>query len=147
MPTVTIKDVGTTECAEGDRLVLAIEHAGCDILHRCGGNARCATCKVLILAGDAGPMTDAERERLERIADRPDNLRLSCQVQVRDDLTVDVDRENHHVLRHVGATSIGIVVDPDIAFFEVLRTNFLDDPRCRVERGTEHRRIQSGRGH
>ena len=90
MPTVTIKDVGTTECAEGDRLVLAIEHAGCDLLHRCGGYARCATCKVLILAGDAGPMTDAERERLERIADRPDNLRLSCQVQVRDDLTVDV---------------------------------------------------------
>ena len=90
MPTVTIKDVGTTECADGDRLVLAIEHAGCDILHRCGGNARCATCKVLILAGDAGPMTDAERERLDRIADRPDNLRLSCQVQVRDDLTVDV---------------------------------------------------------
>jgi ferredoxin len=36
----------------GRKLVLAIEDAGIDILHRCGGNAKCTTCRVEILAGD-----------------------------------------------------------------------------------------------
>ena len=35
-------------------------------------------------------MTSAEVERLSRVEERSDNLRLSCQVQVRDDLTVRV---------------------------------------------------------
>ena len=92
MPVVRMEGIGETECAEGQRLVLAILDAGVDILHRCGGNARCTTCRCEILEGDAGPMTEAEAERLSRMEDRPENLRLSCQVQVRDDLTVRVLR-------------------------------------------------------
>jgi len=92
MPNVVMEGIGETTCDEGRRLVLCIEEAGVDILHRCGGNARCTTCQVEIIDGDASPMTSAEEERLGRIEDRPDNLRLSCQVQVRDDLTVRVIR-------------------------------------------------------
>lgn len=92
MPTVTMEGIGETTCDEGRRLVLCIMDAGVDILHRCGGNARCTTCRVEILAGDAGPMTPAEEERLSRVESRTPNLRLSCQVQVRDDLTVSVKR-------------------------------------------------------
>jgi ferredoxin len=92
MPNVTIEGEGVHECARGERLVLAIEDAGVDILHRCGGNARCTTCRVEIVAGDAGPMTEAEAERLGRMADASEHLRLSCQVQVNDDLTVRVLR-------------------------------------------------------
>lgn len=92
MPNVVMEGIGETTCDEGRRLVLCIEEAGVDILHRCGGNARCTTCQVEIIGGDAGPMTPAEEQRLTRIEDRPDNLRLSCQVQVRDDLTVRVIR-------------------------------------------------------
>lgn len=84
--------IGETTCTAGRRLVLAIEESGVDILHRCGGNARCTTCRVEIIDGDAGPLTDAEQERLSRVADKPDNLRLSCQVQVNHDLTVKVLR-------------------------------------------------------
>lgn len=80
------------EAAAGRRLVLAIEDAGIDILHRCGGNARCTTCRVEVLEGDAGPKTEAEEARLNRIEDRPGNLRLSCQIQVNDNLTVNVLR-------------------------------------------------------
>src|SRR6188474_3474739 len=85
---------GTVEfdAEAGKKLVLAIEDAGVDILHRCGGNARCTTCRVEILAGEPSPMTEAEAERLGRLEDKPDNLRLSCQVQVRSDLTVRVIR-------------------------------------------------------
>ncbi|MER3486276.1 MAG: (2Fe-2S)-binding protein [Chloroflexota bacterium] len=92
MPKVTIEGVGETVCSEGRRLVLCIEDAGVDILHRCGGNARCTTCRVEILAGDPGPMTPAEEARLARLENRPPNLRLSCQIQLRSDLTVRVLR-------------------------------------------------------
>lgn len=89
---VTIEGYGTVDADDGRRLVLAIEDGGVDILHRCGGNARCTTCRVQILEGEPSPMTEPERERLSRVEDRPDNMRLSCQVQVRDDLTVRVLR-------------------------------------------------------
>ena len=92
MPLVTVEGESKIECDEGRRLVLCIEDAGIDILHRCGGNARCTTCRVEILDGDAGQMTEAEQERLARLSKRPENLRLSCQIQVRDDLSVRVLR-------------------------------------------------------
>src|ERR1700741_2595516 len=52
------------EAPEGKKLVLAIEDAGIDILHRCGGNARCTTCRVEVLDGDPGEMGELERNRL-----------------------------------------------------------------------------------
>ena len=73
-------------------MVLCNEDAGVDILHRCGGNARCTTCRVQIVAGEPSPMTDPERERLSRLTNPPENMRLSCQIQVRNDLTVRVLR-------------------------------------------------------
>ena len=92
MPQVTIDGIGVTTCDSGRRLVLAIEESGVDILHRCGGNARCATCRVEILEGDAGPKTEAETARLANVAGAPENLRLSCQVQVNSDLKVKIVR-------------------------------------------------------
>ena len=92
MATVTMNGLGTAECADGRRLVLCIEDAGVDILHRCGGNARCTTCRVEVLSGDAGPMTDAEKEKMATVEDANESTRLSCQVQVRDALDVRVLR-------------------------------------------------------
>jgi len=87
-----MEGLGEADCADGRRLVLCIKDAGVDILHRCGGNARCTTCRVEILDGDAGAMTEAETGKLATLGDIPDNLRLSCQVQVRSDITVRVLR-------------------------------------------------------
>jgi ferredoxin len=93
MPVVVVEgETQPIEAAQGRRLVLAIEDAGIDILHRCGGNARCTTCRVEILSGDPGPMTEPEEERLSRVEDRTPNMRLSCQVQGNDDLDVRVIR-------------------------------------------------------
>lgn len=78
------------EAAEGRKLVLAIEDAGVDILHRCGGNARCTTCRVEVLAGDPGEMGELERNRLAMETGLAENVRLSCQVRVHDDLKVRV---------------------------------------------------------
>jgi ferredoxin len=45
---------------------------------------------VEVLAGDPGPIPDAERERLARETGLAENVRLSCQVRVTDDLAVAV---------------------------------------------------------
>ena len=81
------------EAESGRKLVLAIEDAGIDILHRCGGNAKCTTCRVEVLAGDPGEMGEAEKNRLAAEADLAENVRLSCQVYVVDDLKVRVLRQ------------------------------------------------------
>jgi ferredoxin len=70
--------------------VLAIEDAGIDILHRCGGLAKCTTCRVQVLSGDLAPMEDLERERLAREASLGPDIRLSCQVRVESDLSLRV---------------------------------------------------------
>ncbi len=78
---------------EGRKLVLALEDAGIDILHRCGGNAKCTTCRVEVLAGDPGEIGDLERNRLAMEAGLAENVRLSCQVHVANDLKVKVIRQ------------------------------------------------------
>ena len=53
------------DVADNKRLVLAIEQdAKVDILHACGGNARCTTCRVEFIEGEPSAMTAAEKERL-----------------------------------------------------------------------------------
>ena len=79
-----------TDAPAGKKLVLAIEDAGVDILHRCGGNARCTTCRVEILEGDPGEMRDLERNRLAVETELAPNIRLSCQIHVQSDLKVRV---------------------------------------------------------
>ncbi len=76
------------EVADGVRLVLALEDNGVDILHRCGGNAACTTCRVTFSEGEPETMRDAERERL---ADREllGEVRLSCQILTAGTMTVD----------------------------------------------------------
>ena len=90
MPTVTVEGEKSFEVETGKKLVLAIEDAGIDILHRCGGNVRCTTCRVQMQAGDAPPMRPTEQERLARETNLEPNTRLSCQIRVESDLWVVV---------------------------------------------------------
>jgi len=89
MPIVTVSGESVFEVDEGTKLVLAIEDAGIDILHRCGGYARCTTCRVKFLSGEPEAMKEAERETLEE-----DGLlgefRLSCQIRVTESMAVEV---------------------------------------------------------
>ena len=63
MPKITATAASGTvsfDVPAGRKLVLALEDNGIDILHRCGGNAKCTTCRVELVEGEAGPMTTAE---------------------------------------------------------------------------------------
>ncbi len=81
------------EAEPGRKLVLCLEDNDIDILHRCGGNARCTTCRVEVLSGDPGEIGDAEKGILATKTDLGDHTRLSCQVRVNDDLRVKVIRQ------------------------------------------------------
>ena len=90
MPAITIEGVGEFEVEEGVRLVNALEDNGGEPLHRCGGNARCTTCRVNFLAGEPEKMTDAERAKLENKKPSLGDFRLSCQIIVDRDMHVQV---------------------------------------------------------
>ena len=87
MPQLTVEGFGTFEVEAGKRLVLAIEEdAKVDILHACGGNARCTTCRVEFIEGEPDTMTAAEKHVLN--ARGLTGVRLSCQIVCDHDMTV-----------------------------------------------------------
>jgi len=88
MPTITV-DGRSVEVEHGSRLVLAIEALGIDIGHRCGGKARCTTCRVEFEAGEPASFTRAEYRKLHDAA-LLGEARLSCQVLVEGDMEVRV---------------------------------------------------------
>jgi ferredoxin len=87
MATITVKDEASFEVNPNERLVLALERNGIDILHRCGGNARCTTCRVVFYEGEPRTMTLAERDRLRNNL-LSGKVRLSCQILCDHDMTV-----------------------------------------------------------
>lgn len=96
MPTITAETATgsvTFETAQGVKLVLALEDNGVDILHRCGGNARCTTCRVEVISGDPGEIREPEKAILSTKTDLGDHTRLSCQVRCEDGLRVKVIRQ------------------------------------------------------
>ena len=87
MPKLTVEGFNTVDVEEGKRLVLAIEQdAGVDVLHACGGNARCTTCRVEFVSGEPDRMTVAEKTKMEERG--LTGVRLSCQIVCDHDMTV-----------------------------------------------------------
>lgn len=77
----------TFEVETGTKLVLAIENNNVDISHRCGGQARCTTCRVKFLSEEP-PMSESEHQCLEEDGELG-NFRLACQIKVDRDMNVE----------------------------------------------------------
>lgn len=69
------------------RLVLAIEELDIHIGHRCGGNAKCTTCRVVFSEGEPERYTRAEYKKLQERG-LLGQYRLSCQHTLSHDMTV-----------------------------------------------------------
>ena len=81
----------TLELSSGKSLMLAAQsHGVAGILGECGGQAMCATCHVYVeeaYLGRLPEMTEDEDAMLEEAAaPRKPTSRLSCQVELTDDL-------------------------------------------------------------
>jgi ferredoxin len=87
MPTLTVEGYSPVDVETGKRLVLAIEQdAHVDVLHACGGNARCTTCRVEFIEGEPQMTTAAETHVLG--ARGLTGVRLSCQITCEHDMHV-----------------------------------------------------------
>ncbi|ACO45245.2 2Fe-2S iron-sulfur cluster-binding protein [Deinococcus deserti] len=85
--TITVTGFGEIQAQEGERLVLALERGGVDMLHRCGGVARCTTCRVSFDEGEPDAMTVAEYDKLTEKG-LLGTARLSCQIECAQGMSV-----------------------------------------------------------
>lgn len=87
MAKIDVEGKGVIEADASTRLVNALEANGVDILHRCGGYARCTTCQVAFISGEPDTMTQAEKDKLiER--ELYGKVRFSCQITCDHDMSV-----------------------------------------------------------
>ncbi|MCE2390971.1 MAG: 2Fe-2S iron-sulfur cluster binding domain-containing protein [Proteobacteria bacterium] len=91
MPVVRFPSRGLEiEVPPGTPLIEAIRGAGVPVASSCGDELLCAKCGVRILAGSVPREKPVER-RAKRRNRVPDELRLSCALRVRSDLSVGAD--------------------------------------------------------
>ena len=125
MPIVTIVDfMGEVqkefEVERGTKLLSALIGHESDIVHECGGNAKCATCRVTIHKGVPTKKTQAQQDRFDRLIksgvtelNHP-AVFLSCQVAVENDMTVSVSETFNSVIHDSRGrdTTEGITPEP-----------------------------------
>ena len=79
----------TFTTTDGTRLILALKDEGVDILHRCGGNARCTTCRVTFNSGEPESFHPREQAKLES-GNNMGAFRLSCHILCEGTMDVNV---------------------------------------------------------
>jgi adenylate cyclase len=84
-----LPDDKVVEVGADEPLLQASLRSGIPHTHVCGGQARCSTCRVLIVAGGAHcqPRNAREQEMADRLRFGPE-IRLACQTTVTGDATV-----------------------------------------------------------
>jgi Na+-transporting NADH:ubiquinone oxidoreductase subunit F len=75
----------------GSPLLFSLQDEGIFIPSACGGKGTCAYCKVKVLEG-GGPVLPTETPYLSA-EELEDQIRLSCQVKVRNDLAIEIPEE------------------------------------------------------
>ena len=85
-----VKKIPSLEVPEGANLMQALLQHGLPVASSCGGDGICAKCKMEIIKGE--PHVSAEEDKEKILKERlriPKKMRLSCQVRVYGDITVD----------------------------------------------------------
>lgn len=89
---------------KGTKLLKALIDHEVDIVHTCGGNAECTTCRVTIHKGVPTKKTQAQQDLFGKLIktgqpqfDHP-AVFLSCQVVVENDMTVSPSETFNHVI-------------------------------------------------
>ena len=88
---ITINDEKELTIDGGASLLSALVGEKIFIPSACGGRGTCGLCKLKVLEG-AGQLLPTEEPYLDE-KERADNIRLSCQVKVRNDLEIQIPEE------------------------------------------------------
>ncbi|QEL25361.1 adenylate/guanylate cyclase domain-containing protein [Bosea sp. F3-2] len=90
---ITVRFVGhgTRRVAPGPTVLEMFRRFGIPHAALCGGRARCATCRVLVMDGiDKLPSPGPNEAKLLRRISAPEGVRLACQIRPHDDLQVQI---------------------------------------------------------
>lgn len=90
---ITVRFVGhgTRRLVPGPTVLEMFRRFGIPHAALCGGRARCATCRVLVMDGiDKLPSPGPNEARLLRRISAPEGVRLACQIRPQDDLQVQI---------------------------------------------------------
>ena len=124
MPIVTVVDFMMEVQKEipvekGTKLLKALMDNETDIVHTCGGNAKCMTCRVTIHKGVPTKKTQAQQDRFDKLIksgqsqfDHP-AVFLSCQIEVENDMTVSVSEEFNSVIHDSRGKDTEDEITPD----------------------------------
>jgi len=107
----------------GESLLSSLMAEGVFVPSACGGRGTCAYCKVKVAAG-AGPLAPTEAPLLSEDEIR-DNVRISCQVKVRNDVRIEIPPELFAIKRFVGTVEALRDLTHDI---KELRIALVDPP-------------------
>lgn len=82
MPMLTVQNLSDlkVKADEGQTLLEALQAAGIDWMHACGGKGRCTTCRIIVKQGmeHISPLTENEL-RYRNNGRLKENERLTCQ--------------------------------------------------------------------
>ncbi len=88
---IVINEQKTVEVPAGGKLLGALADAGVFVSSACGGGGTCAQCKVKVSDG-GGEILATEKDHINK-KEAAEGERLSCQVAVKTDMTVEVPAE------------------------------------------------------
>ncbi len=91
MATVTILKSGkVVQVPDGSNLMKSLLAAGLPVASSCNGDGVCSKCHVKVIAGSENLSKETEEEQdLRDINDIPKGERISCQVVINGDVTLD----------------------------------------------------------
>ncbi len=138
MPKVTVVDfmgevVKEFTVENGTKLLKALIEHEIDIVHSCGGRAKCTTCRVTARKGIPRKVTQAQKELFERKIetgqpqfDAP-QVFLSCQVLVEKDMTVSVSEEYNEIIHDSRGRDVEDEITPDPVWLDHEVPDWLGD--------------------
>ncbi|MFC1467259.1 NADH:ubiquinone reductase (Na(+)-transporting) subunit F [Verrucomicrobiota bacterium] len=96
----------------GDTLLGSLTRSALFIPSACGGRGSCAMCKCKVKSGGP-PLLATEEPHLTK-EEISENVRLSCQVKVREDMAIEVPEELFSIREYVGSVEQIIDLNHDI---------------------------------
>lgn len=92
---ITINDERQLDTIGGKSLLASLTEQKVFIPSACGGRGTCGVCKCKVLDG-AGPLLPTETPFLTK-EEQENNMRLSCQVKIREDIKIEIPEELFNV--------------------------------------------------
>ena len=83
------KEKRKINCPENSTILEATLAAQINHAHACGGQAKCSTCRVSIMAGieNCNPRKEAEQKMADKL-NFPEDIRLACQTSIKGNITI-----------------------------------------------------------